>query len=66
MDQDLSRDPIHKFTSQIKKILQTIQIEDPMTDITQTLARTDTLVNFLCEARNILAKQDQKKTTAMR
>ena len=37
-----------------------------MTDITQTLAKIEARVNFLCEARNILAKQDEKKTTAMR
>ena len=51
---------------QIKKILETLQIEDPMTDIVNTLAKIEARVNFLCEARNILAKQDEKKTTAMR
>lgn len=37
-----------------------------MTDIVNTLAKIEARVNFLCEARNILAKQDEKKTAAMR
>ena len=34
MDADVSKEGIQKFTNQIKKILDTLQIEDPMTDIT--------------------------------
>lgn len=66
MDPDVSKESIQKFMFNIKKILETLQIEDPLTDIVSTLAKIETRVNFLCEARNILSKQDEKKTAAMR
>lgn len=50
----------------IKKVLEYLQIEDPMTDIVSTLAKIEARLNFLCEARNILAKQDERKTAAQR
>ena len=56
MDPEVTKESIQKFMLQIKKILETLQIEDPMTDIVNTLAKIEARVNFLCEARNILAK----------
>lgn len=52
----MSRENIQKFTMELKRVLDHLQIEDPMTDIVNTLAKIEARLNYLCEARNILAK----------
>lgn len=66
MDPETSREHIQKFIQTTKEILKHMQIEDPLLDVVTTLAKIEGRLNYLCEARNILAKQDEKKTAAQR
>ena len=66
MDPEVTRENIQKFIQTTREVLRHLQIDDPMTDIVNTLAKIEARLNYLCEARNILAKQDEKKTAAQR
>ena len=64
MDPEMNKEEQQKFEKVVKKILQNLQIDDPMTNMVTTFARIEEKLNYLTEARNILAVSDAKKTTA--
>lgn len=61
MDPDVTKENVQKFVQQVKEILKHLQMEDPMTDIVNTLAKIEARLNYLCEARNFLARRDWRQ-----
>jgi len=66
MDPDMNKEEQQKFEKVVRKILINLKIDDPMTNMVTTFARIEEKLNYLTEARNILAVQDAKKDNKAR